>query len=195
MLSGVDLRCGDSEVAVIEGENGAGKSTLLRVVAGLLEPDRGTVHLVGAPVHGGGVEARRHLGYMPDGVESLPDLLVGELLVLVSALKQAPPLPAGLVERAGMAPLRRQRLSALSFGQRKRALLLAALVGDPWLLILDEPTNGLDPEGIHLLQEILQERRAAGKGVLLATNDRSFASSLRASVHRLRAGRLDRSDR
>ncbi|KYF54945.1 ABC transporter ATP-binding protein, partial [Sorangium cellulosum] len=183
-------RCGPSDVAVVMGGNGAGKSTLLRIVAGLLEPDRGAVVLGGDPVHGGGVAARRRLGYAPDATEALPDLQVCELVALVAALKQAPPLERAWVERIGAGSFFRQRLSGLSFGQRKRALLLAALVGDPWLLVLDEPTNGLDEGGARVVLDLIAERRAEGKATLLTTNDPALASALGDRPRWLSEGRL-----
>ncbi|WP_437330416.1 ATP-binding cassette domain-containing protein [Sorangium sp. So ce381] len=193
VLSGVDLRCGPSEVAVVMGENGAGKSTLLRVVVGLLEPDRGAVTLSGEAVHGAAASARRRLGYAPDATEALPDLQVAELCALVRALKLAPPLDGvwrAWIERLGAAAFYRQRLSGLSFGQRKRALLLAALVGDPWLLVIDEPTNGLDAEGAGTVLELIEQRRAEGKATLLTTNDTAFAAAIGGHVRRLNGGRL-----
>ncbi|MGK3963198.1 ATP-binding cassette domain-containing protein [Sorangium sp. So ce118] len=190
VLSGVDLRCGPSDVAVVMGGNGAGKSTLLRIVAGVLEPDRGAVMLSGDPIHGGGAAARRRLGYAPDATEALPDLQVSELCALVRALKQAPPLDRAWVERIGAGAFYRQRLSGLSFGQRKRALLLAALVGDPWLLVLDEPTNGLDADGARTVIELIEQRRAEGKATLLTTNDPALAAALGGRPQRLSAGRL-----
>lgn len=191
VLLGVDLRVGPSEVAVILGGNGAGKSTLLRVVAGLLEPDRGGVVLGGDPVHGGGIAARRRLGFAPDATEPMPDLQVCELHAVVRALKRAPPLDDGLIERLGVRAVWRQRLSALSFGQRKRALLLAALVGDPWLLVLDEPTNGLDVEGARTVLDLIEQRRAEGKAALVSTNDGAVAAAFGKGVYRLSGGRLN----
>ena len=115
---------------------------------------------------------------MPDATEPLPEILVGEFVALVSALQQAPPPPPELAERLSVRELWTQRLSTLSFGQRKRACVLAAHVGDPWLLVLDEPTNGLDPAGSVLMQSLLTARAAAGKATILATNDAPFAAAL-----------------
>ncbi len=190
VLAGVDLRCGPGETAVVMGGNGAGKSTLLRVAAGLLEPDRGEVRLRGHVLSGGGVAARRELGYVPDATDALPDLLVCEFAALVRALKRAPPPPEALIDGLGVRPFFRRRLRALSFGQRKRALLLAALIGDPWLLLLDEPTNGLDPEGVALTERLVRERAAAGKASAIATNDPPFAAAIAGSVYRLDDGAL-----
>jgi ABC-type multidrug transport system ATPase subunit len=202
VLDGLELACAPGEVCAVLGENGAGKSTLLRVLCGMLEPERGTVLLQGHELTGGGVEARRHLGYAPDGTEPLPDLSLREFISLVRSLKQ---LSAGAAaerelasrrERLGLAQAWYQRLATLSFGQRKRACLLAALLGDPWLLILDEPSNGLDPSGVGLVLELIRERQARDQATLLATNDlpfvRQLATELGPALHclRLRDGQL-----
>ena len=178
VLDRVSLDCGPADLLVVRGENGAGKSTLLRLCAGLLEPDAGRILLGGVSLSSAGARAQRHLGYVPDATEPLPEILVGEFVALVSALKQAPPPPPELADRLSVRELWTQRLSTLSFGQRKRACVLAAHVGDPWLLVLDEPTNGLDPAGSALMQSLLVARAAAGKATILATNDAPFAAAL-----------------
>jgi len=198
ILDHVSLACAPSEVVVIAGENGAGKSTLLRVISGLVEPDRGEVRICGATMADGAIDARRHLGYVPDATDVLPDLLVGELMVLVGELKGAPigrrggdhDATAELRATLGLEAVWRQRLATLSFGQRKRACLLAALIGDPWLLVLDEPSNGLDPAGVRLILALIEQRRAAKKGTVLATNDLAFARDVGGARYELRSASL-----
>jgi ABC-type multidrug transport system ATPase subunit len=196
VLERVQLSCDSGQVCAVLGENGSGKSTLLRILCGLLEPDHGTVSIQGHPLGGGGVEARRRLGYVPDGSESLPDLSVRELSALVRSLKQLSGDAAverqqlSWRERLGLTPAWHQRLGTLSFGQRKRACLLAALSGDPWLLILDEPSNGLDPTGVALVVELIEERRQQGKATLLGTNDVPFVRQLGARRWHLQGGKL-----
>jgi ABC-type multidrug transport system ATPase subunit len=199
VLDGIDLDCAPSEVVIIFGENGAGKSTLLRVVGGILEADSGEIGIGGRSMRTDGVEVRRHLGYVPDASDALPDLLVSEFASLVCALKGVAPRrgsrrapPDELVDRLGVRAFIGQRMSTLSFGQRKRVYLLAALIGEPWLLVLDEPTNGLDPEGVDLLCELIRTRRMEGRGTLLSTNDHGFAQSLGGTTYRLEQGRLGR---
>jgi ABC-2 type transport system ATP-binding protein len=202
VLDGLELVSAPGEVCAVLGENGAGKSTLLRVLCGMLEPERGTVSIQGHELTGGGVEARRHLGYVPDGTEALPDLSMREFIALVRSLKQLPADAAAereLVSRRqwlGLEQAWHQRLATLSFGQRKRVCMLAALLGDPWLLILDEPSNGLDPSGVMLVLELITQRRARDQLTLLATNDLPFVRQLDAALgsalhcQRLREGRL-----
>lgn len=190
ILDGIDLTCAPGEAVVVLGQNGSGKSTLLRLVAGILEPDSGRILVDGVELGGGGTAARRKLGYVPDSTDPLPDLLVAELCALVSSLKQAPGPPPSLAAELGVTPFLHQRLGTLSFGQRKRACLLFALIGAPQLLILDEPTNGLDPEGVALIEALVAKRRRDGAATLIATNDRPFAEALGGAAHRLSNGRF-----
>lgn len=193
VLDAVDLGCAPGEVALVLGENGAGKSTLLRIAAGVLEPDRGRVRVAGALLTGGGAAARRGLGYAPDTAEAFPELSARELVALVAALKRSPAPAPELAGRLGLAPVWHQRLRTLSFGQVKRTYLLAALVGEPPLLILDEPSNGLDPEGARLVADLLRERADAGLAALVSTNDPGFAALIAGPRYRLADGRLARS--
>jgi len=188
VLDGVDLTCPPGALALVLGANGAGKSTLLRIAAGILEPDAGAVHVAGRPLTT--ASARAALGYTPDTADAFPDLSVRELLALVGALKRAAQPPDALRDRLGLAPVWHQRLRTLSFGQVKRTYLLAALVGDPPLLILDEPSNGLDPAGAADLADLLRERAAVGHAALIATNDAAFADRLGGARHHLTDARL-----
>jgi ABC-type multidrug transport system ATPase subunit len=190
VLIDVSLRCADAEIALVAGANGSGKSTLLRVIVGLLEADHGTVMVRGHPV--ASMDGRRQLGYVPDSTDLLPERSVQEFVSLVQTLKQAE-APAGLRESLGLAETWRQRLRTLSFGQRKRVCLLAALIGDPWLLVIDEPTNGLDAEGCALMAELIAGRQRQGLATVVASNDAAFIGTLamlKATRYRIDAARL-----
>lgn len=190
VLDGVDLACDAGGLALVLGANGAGKSTLLKIAAGVLEPERGAVRVGGAAVTGGGVAGRAALGYVPDTSDAFPELSVRELVALVTALRGAPPPEEALRERLGLTAVWHQRLRTLSFGQVKRSYLLCALVGAPPLLVLDEPSNGLDPGGVELLVALLHERARAGGAALVATNDAPFAARVGGVAWRLVDGRL-----
>jgi ABC-type multidrug transport system ATPase subunit len=190
VLHGVSLACAANEIVVLLGENGAGKSTLLRIIAGVLPPDAGEVRLDGASILGRHVAGRKRLGYVPEAAEPLPQLTGGELVALVAALKACAPPPAELVDRLGVRGTLEQRIGSMSLGQRRRLCLLAALVGDPAVLILDEPTNGLDPDGVAMLLALLEERRAAGATILLATHDLDFVGGVSGRIVRLKDGAL-----
>ncbi|WP_428268185.1 ABC transporter ATP-binding protein [Haliangium sp.] len=178
ILDHVDVVCDGGEICVIEGPNGSGKSTLLRVIAGLLEPDRGYVELAGEALAARPVAARRRLGYVPEAADP-PGYMTGrELFALVRALKRAEPLSAELQQALGLEGIDDQRIERLSLGQRRRVCLGAALIGDPAVLVLDEPTNGLDRDGVAQLVDILDARRRAGAAVLVATHERGFADAI-----------------
>lgn len=187
------------QVAVLRGANGAGKTTLLRIVAGIVEPSSGQVLLRGHCLAAQPLLARACLGYVPDGLDSLPDLLVSEFLALVQGLKGGLPgqrraevdAQLSLPERLGVKPLIGQRLQSLSFGQRKRVALLAALEGQPAVWVLDEPSNGLDPDGVKLVLQLVEVRRTAQLVTLVSTNDEGFATALNGARYELRDGRLN----
>lgn len=190
VLRGLSLSCERGESIAVVGPNGAGKSTLLGVVAGLLEPEAGSVSLEGEPLLGRhAFKARARLGYVPEGADPPPHLLAGELLALCAALKQADIPPPDLLDRLGVAPLLDQPVGSLSLGQRRRTCLAAALVGDPLLLVLDEPTNGLDPGGVEMLASLIRDRGEGGNMALISTHDLAFAAAAGARFVRLENGR------
>jgi ABC-type multidrug transport system ATPase subunit len=193
VLRAVSLACAAGESVTVVGENGSGKSTLLKIAAGLIEADTGEVVLCNQRVSPGTDQGRRHLGYLPDAADAFPDLTVAELVTLTVALKRAevtPAVVAGWRLRLGLEAIFGQRLRSLSFGQRKRAFLLSAVLGDPWLLILDEPSNGLDPGGSALVVALIRERRSAGLGTLVASNDASFIREVAGASVRIHEGCL-----
>ena len=195
VLDRVSLQVGRGEVAVVVGENGSGKSTLLRVVCGVLTADGGEVEIDGLSMRRDEVRAKAKVGYVPDATDALPELLVREFIDLVTALKSgamagaAPPSEASIA-RLGLSAIWGQSIGSLSFGQRKRMCLLAALCGDPSLLVLDEPSNGMDPEGTELMAEIIDERRKSEAVILLSSNDATFAARVGGTRYRLTRGTL-----
>jgi ABC-type multidrug transport system ATPase subunit len=190
VLVDVSFQCGAGSITVLAGPNGAGKSTLLRIVGGVLEPDRGVVEIDGQSVVGRRVRARARLGYVPEAADPPGHLSVDELLALVAALKHTTVPERAARERLGIAHLGSQGIDRLSLGERRRTCLAAALIGDPSVLVLDEPTNGLDLDGIALLEQLLGEARDTGTAILLATHDRDFAARLATSTLALDRGRL-----
>ncbi|HEY4117466.1 MAG TPA: ABC transporter ATP-binding protein [Byssovorax sp.] len=186
----VDLTWAQPGTLVVRGENGAGKSTLLRVVAGILAADAGDVEIAGRSLAKERLLALHGLGYAPDVGELPAHLRVSELVALVASLKRCAPPPAELVERLGVDALLGQRLGTLSLGQRRRACVLVALVGDPPLIVLDEPTNGLDPAAVELLVALLHERRARGRAALVASHDEGFVAAAADAVATMEGGRV-----
>ncbi|MDK2957376.1 MAG: zinc transport system ATP-binding protein [Desulfovibrionales bacterium] len=183
VLEDVSLRMGKGEFVAVIGPNGGGKTTLLKIVLGLLTPQTGTVKVFGRPP----AEVRRRIGYAPQHSEGPSDFPVSVLdVVLMGFLGTGRArFRAGRdeVERA-MAALRRvgldgqakRRLNALSGGQQQRALIARALVCDPELLVLDEPTASIDPYGAFCFYEFLSELKEHAP-ILTVSHELSLAAS------------------
>ena len=168
-LEGIDLSVGPGESVGLLGPNGAGKSTLLGLVAGLRRPDSGRVRLLGAdPVR---AAARRWLGMTPQ-VDALPDTLrVEEVLDLVRAHHPDPVGARELLRLVGLESARSRQCGALSGGQRRRISLALALAGKPRVLLLDEPTAGLDTDSRDVVGRVVERAREDGVTVLLSSHD------------------------
>ena len=175
-LRGVSLTLTPGHTTVLVGPNGAGKSTLMSVVLGLVRPDGGRILANGAevasPRRTTTREFRARLGYMPESVAFSENLTGRQVLRFFAA---AHGLPASRVEdtleRVGLAHAGNRGVGGYSRGMRQRLGLGVAVVAAPDLLVLDEPTGGLDQEGLDLLWDVIREWRAAGRIVLLSTHE------------------------
>jgi lipooligosaccharide transport system ATP-binding protein len=157
------------------GPNGAGKTTTLRCCLGLIDPDGGTIEMVGEPVPTAARRARIRVGVVPQLDNLDPDFTVAENLQVygryfgIDKATLAARIPA-LLEFAGLAGRSDARLRTLSGGMKRRLTLARALINDPELLILDEPTTGLDPQARHLIWDGLRQLMSQGKTILLTTH-------------------------
>jgi ABC-2 type transport system ATP-binding protein len=175
-LSGVSFTLRDGVTGLL-GPNGAGKTTLLRIVATAILPDHGALAVFGAdPRSGSGrLAVRRRLGYLPQDPGFHPNFTTFEFVDYVAILKELNRRQARheevrrVLDVVGMDGLRNKKIKTLSGGMRQRVALAAALVGNPDLLILDEPTVGLDPEQRLRFRELIAEL-GEGRAVLLSTH-------------------------
>ncbi len=162
------------EIVGFLGPNGAGKTTTMKMLTGYLPPTAGTACIAGFDVLDKPLEARRHLGYMPENVPLYDDLRVYEYLEYRARLKglcgSSVRAQIGLaIDRCGLEPKKKSMISTLSKGYRQRVGLADALLGNPDLLILDEPTNGLDPNQIRQIRELVRSL-AEDHTVILSTH-------------------------
>ena len=177
------------------GPNGAGKTTTLRCCLGLVEPDAGTIDLVGEPVPKAARQARMRVGVVPQMDNLDPDFTVTENLLVYgryfgidrSTLDARIPK---LLDLAGLAARARAPVRTLSGGMKRRLTLARALVNDPELLILDEPTTGLDPQARHLIWDGLRQLVAQGKTILLTTHFMDEAERLATRLAVIDHGRM-----
>jgi len=194
-LAGVDLALDAGNVAVLAGPNGAGKSTLMAVLLGLLEPDAGTVLMDGRDLVTSGRrfrrEIREQLGYLPESV-AFAENLNGRQILRFFARARGVPLSRcdDVLERVGLAPAAARPVRGYSRGMRQRLGLGVAILSEPDLLLLDEPTGGLDQQGLGLLWEVRAEWRDAGRTALVSTHDLALIEARADEVHVLSAGRV-----
>lgn len=187
VVAGVSFTLSPGECFGLLGPNGAGKTTTLRLALGLSRPDSGDILLAGKPVPERGREARMRVGVVPQFDNLDPDFTVTENLVVYGryfGMRDAEVrrrVPA-LLDFAGLEGRGGARIQTLSGGMKRRLTLARALVNDPELLVLDEPTTGLDPQARHLIWERLKRLLVQGKTVLLTTHFMDEAERL---CHRL----------
>jgi ABC-type multidrug transport system ATPase subunit len=168
---------------VLRGPNGVGKSTLLRVLAGVIPADSGGIWIDGVPLHTAPVAAKLRLAYAPDECQVYPFITGRELLDFVAYAKRCAVAPAvhTVVERLGLAPHLDTRCGAMSLGTQKKLMLAAAWIGDPPVLLLDEPSNGLDADARAVLAALLREKSAHAV-VFVSSHDQAFAQAIGATV-------------
>ena len=168
----VDLSVAPGECVAIVGHNGAGKSTLVKTALGLLTPTAGRVTLLGEnPAGRQAMAFRRRIGFLPENVAFSPAMTGREVLRFYARLKQVPlGITDGLLERVGLAAAARRRVGTYSKGMRQRLGLAQALLGEPRVLFLDEPTTGLDIESRQMFYDVMAELRDAGATLLLSSH-------------------------
>ena len=189
-LDGLDLDVARGEVHGFLGPNGAGKSTAIRVLLGLLRADAGRVRMLGGDPWADAVELHRRLAYVPGDVELWPNLTGGEAIDLFARLRGGfdQRRRDELCERFDLDPTKKGR--TYSKGNRQKVALISALASDVELLLLDEPTAGLDPLMEAVFQECLHEMRAAGVTVLLSSHILAQVEVLADRISIIRQGRI-----
>jgi ABC-2 type transport system ATP-binding protein len=163
-LDGLDFRVGPGEVVGFLGPNGAGKTTTMKLLTGYLAPTSGRIRVFGRDLARHRIEVQRRLGYLPEGAPAWGDMTPRGLIRFVGRVRGMDPRrfrerSALIRERLGLDPVFDRPLDTLSRGFRRRVGLALALLDDPELLILDEPTDGLDPNQKHEVRELIAELR------------------------------------
>lgn len=195
VLRGVDARFEGGSVHVVEGANGSGKSTLLNIIAGRLAPTHGTVAAeVGGVRYRSRTGLRDVVGWLGHDLGLYPDLSAEENVRLHAELRGLDPELAWAHDatRLGIDRLRGRRVRELSRGQRQRVALLRLLVCQPGVLLLDEPSTGLDMASLGKLVDVLHEARDAGRVVVVVTHDVVLVEKLGGVRWRIREGKIAR---
>lgn len=171
-LDDVSLSISDGEVVGFLGPNGAGKSTMMKIITGYIRPDHGTVRVCGQEINGNSTEVRRLIGYLPEHNPLYLDMYVKEYLSMVAGiygLNNIAERVEYIVEQTGLTAECHKLIGALSKGYRQRVGIAQALISNPQVVILDEPTTGLDPNQIVEIRELIKSI-GKEKTVILSTH-------------------------
>ena len=194
-LQSFSLTVARGEIVALVGPNGAGKTTALKLVSGLLLPTGGSVRVAGFDVHRNGVDVKRLLAFLPDQPFLYEQLTVAELLGFIGGMYRVPPemlrqRTEALLARFGLSDALSRRIGQLSYGMKSRLVLVASLLHDPQVLLMDEPFFGLDPQTLRTMKQLLIERAGDGLTVLLSTHQLSVVEDLAPRIVILDHGRM-----
>jgi len=173
-VDNVSFRVGRGQVLGFLGPNGAGKSTTMKMVSGFLEPSAGSVRIDGFDMAVSPVEGKRRIGYLPEGAPTYGDMTPSSFLNFIAEVRgfdgaEKARRVAEVVERVHLKAVLNQAIDTLSKGYKRRVGLAQAMVHDPEILLLDEPTDGLDPNQKHHVRSLIQEM-AADKAIIVSTH-------------------------
>jgi ABC-2 type transport system ATP-binding protein len=189
-VRGIDFEIESGEVFGLLGPNGAGKTTTVEILEGYRKRDAGEVSVLGHDPQSPGPEFRQRIGVVLQQSELWPNLTVRETHKIFAGYYERPRDVDGVIDLVGLAEKRDARVKTLSGGQKRRLDLGVALVGDPDLVFLDEPTTGFDPAARRAAWEMIRSLRSLGKTVLLTTHYLDEAEQLADRVAVMRDGRI-----
>lgn len=174
-VNDLSLEVEEGEVFAFLGPNGAGKTTTIRILMGILQPTSGEAFIEGQHCFNNRAQVKRMVGYLPDEPVFYDYLRGNELLSFVGEMHGLSPheieaVTVPLIERLELADSLDEYAMNYSHGMKKKLALIFALIHDPNLLILDEPTNGLDPHSIRVVHELIQEKAKEGKSIFFSTH-------------------------
>jgi len=189
-VRGIDFDIAEGEVFGLLGPNGAGKTTTVEILEGYRKRDGGEVSVLGHDPQRPGRDFREHIGVVLQQAQLWPNLTVGELHAMFAGYYRSPRDADEVIDLVGLGEKRSARAKTLSGGQKRRLDLGLALVGDPELVFLDEPTTGFDPAARRQAWEMIRSLRSLGKTVLLTTHYLDEAEQLADRVAVMRDGQI-----
>lgn len=177
VLKGIDLTFDRPGITAVLGPNGSGKTTLIKSILGMVLPDSGTIQVGGKDIKGQW-QYRHQIAYLPQIARFPDNLQAGELLGMIKDLRGGSSQDEQLVDLFELRPFLGSRLANLSGGTRQKVNLVLAFMYDCPIIILDEPTAGLDPISMVKLKQLIEDQRAAGKTILITTHVMSLVEQL-----------------
>ena len=172
-VKGVSFSVAEGEVLGFLGPNGAGKSTTMRMITGFLPPTDGTAVICGHDITSDPIAAKAALGYLPESAPSYKAMTVKDYLKFIAevrGLADVKKAVADVIVKAKLEGVAAQTIETLSKGYRQRTAFAAAIIHDPKVLIMDEPTDGLDPNQKFTVREMIKDMAAQGKAIIISTH-------------------------
>ncbi|MBM4101179.1 MAG: ABC transporter ATP-binding protein [Phycisphaerae bacterium] len=193
-VRGVTLEVAAGEVVGFLGPNGAGKTTTMRMITGFLEPTQGQVTLQGFSLDAAPIQARRSFGYLPEGAPAYPDMSVLEYLQFIGQVRGFAGQAlhdriAAVVSQVHLERVQQQTIETLSKGFKRRVGIAQAILHDPPILIMDEPTDGLDPNQKHEVRQLIRSMGST-KAIVLSTHILEEVEAVCTRVILIAAGRI-----
>ncbi|MDO5607572.1 MAG: ABC transporter ATP-binding protein [Capnocytophaga sp.] len=189
VLNQLNLDINDGGIFAILGPNGSGKTTLIKSILGMVLPDKGSITIGGKSV----LKQYRYkddIGYLPQIANFPSNLKVSELIKLIKNLRNKPADDRPLIERFKLQPFLDKKLGNLSGGTKQKVNILLSFMFDNQLIILDEPTNGLDPVSVISLKELIYEQKQQGKTILITSHIMNFVEEIADEVVFLLEGQI-----
>ncbi len=189
VLKGLDLSIGTGGIIAVLGPNGSGKTTLIKSILGMVLMDRGKISVMNKSVKTHW-DYRKEINYLPQIANFPGNLKVKELMEMIMDLRQKPANSTELIQRFGLVPHLDKKLSNLSGGTKQKVNLVLAFMFDSPLIILDEPTTGLDPAALIQLKKLLEGERDKGKTILISSHILRFVEEMADEIVYLLEGKI-----
>lgn len=189
VLSGVDLMINKPGIFAILGPNGSGKTTLIKSILGMVIPNKGDVFVLGEHIRKS-ANYRHHIDYLPQIANFPGNLRVKELIKMIKDLRGNTLEDTRLIELFKLEPFLDKKLSTLSGGTKQKVNIVLTFMFDSPLIILDEPTTGLDPISLIRLKELIQESKSKGKTILITSHIMSFVEEVSDEIVFLLEGKI-----
>ncbi|MBO0329201.1 ABC transporter ATP-binding protein [[Muricauda] lutisoli] len=189
VLKGVDLSIDKGNIYAILGPNGSGKTTLIKSILGMVIPNKGQISVLGEPIKKGW-KYRKKIDYLPQIANFPPNIKVKELIGMIKDLRNSPSEEAELINLFGLEPFLNKKLATLSGGTKQKVNIVLTFMFASPLIILDEPTTGLDPKALIHLKELIQKEKANGKTILITSHIMQFVEEVADEIVYLLEGEI-----
>ena len=189
VLSKLDLNIEKGGIFAVLGPNGSGKTTLIKSILGMVVPNNGTISIDGNRINNKW-KYRHEINYLPQIANFPGNLKVKELITMIKDIRQKPSCEENLVTLFGLEPFLNKKLATLSGGTKQKVNLVLAFMFDNPIIILDEPTTGLDPMALIRLKELIAEEKKKGKTILLTSHIMQFVAEIADVIVYLLEGKI-----